>query len=76
MSKSFALVVNDKQAAIFFAIHNPCDKSGAASDKIGNFTVDLKNGEVWSDVDRPDDTKKLIDSPRMKELKRKLFGKK
>jgi hypothetical protein len=44
--KASLLWVNDKQSTIFFAIHNLCDKSGAPSDKIGNFTVDLKNGEV------------------------------
>src|SRR5262245_48453956 len=42
--------VNEKQSTIFFSVHDPCDKSGSVSDKIGQFTVDLKNGEVWLDV--------------------------
>lgn len=67
---------NDKQSTIFFSVHNPCDKSGAASNKIGQFTVSLKNGEVWLDVDRRDDGKNLIDSARMRELRRKFFSKK
>src|SRR5213593_4836047 len=53
--KASLLWVNDKQATIFFAVHDPCDKSGSVSEKIGNFTVDLRNGEVWLDVDRHDD---------------------
>src|SRR5947207_7925362 len=53
--KASLLWIDDEQATIFFAIHNPCDKSGSASDKVGNFMVDLRNGEVWGDVERYDD---------------------
>jgi hypothetical protein len=66
--------VNDKQSTIFFSVHDPCDKSGAVSNKIGQYTVDLKNGEVWRDVDRRGDGRNLIDSPRMRELRRKFLG--
>ncbi len=72
--KAYLLWANDKNATIFFAIHDPCNKSGSVSDKIGNYTVDLNNGEVWSGVDRPDEGRNLIDSKRMKELRQKFFG--
>jgi hypothetical protein len=66
--------VSDKQSTIFFSVHDPCNKSGAASNKIGQYTVDLKNGEVWRDVDRREDGRNLIDSARMKELRLKFLG--
>src|SRR5689334_5437645 len=45
--KAFVGWVNEKQGTIYFGINDPCDKSRSASNKIGNFTVDLQNGEVW-----------------------------
>jgi hypothetical protein len=71
--KSFVLWVNDKASTVFFAVHNPCDK-GHSSDLIGNYTVDLMNGELWSGVDRRDDDRNVIDSPRLQELRRKLLA--
>jgi len=65
--------VNDKQFTMFFSVHDPCDKSDAASDKIGQYTVDVTKGEVRRDVDRRDDCKNLIDSPRMRDLRRQFF---
>src|SRR5262249_16762195 len=52
--KAFVLWTDGKNATIFFSLHNPCDKSGAVSDKIGQFTVSLQSGEIWVDVDRRD----------------------
>jgi hypothetical protein len=72
--KASMALMNDKQSTIFFSVFDPCDKSGGASNKIGQFTVDLRNGEVWVDVDRRDDGKNVIDSARMRELRRKFFG--
>jgi hypothetical protein len=63
-----------KLANIVFSMHNHCDKSGTASDSMGIFTVDIKHGEIWSGVDRRDDGSNLIDSPRLKELRRKFIG--
>jgi hypothetical protein len=72
--KSERLWVNDQQANVFFQLRDPCDKSDAASNLIGNYTVDLKNGEIWYGVDREDDGSNVIDSPRLRELRRKFLG--
>src|SRR5438132_12088595 len=70
----YLLWPNERRASLVFSMHNQCDKSGAASNTMGTFTIDLKRGEIWSGVDRRDDGGNVIDSPRLKELRRKFIG--
>jgi hypothetical protein len=68
------LWVNDRRHNVVFQLHDTCDKSGAASDVIGTYTVDVRNGEVWRGVDRNDDGRNLIDSPELEKLRRRFFA--
>ena len=62
---------NKNQTTVFVQVRNMCSHEG--SGLIGNFTVDLKTGEIWVDVDRSKEGRNLIDSPHLKELRSKFF---
>jgi len=70
----YLLWPNERQANFVFSMHNHCDRSGAASDSMGIFTVDLRSGVIWSGVDRSDNGDNIIDSPRLRALRRKFLG--
>ena len=53
--------------SVVFQVRNRCPKSG--SGMIGMYTVELTTGKVWVGVDRDE----LIESDRLKEVRRRLF---
>lgn len=53
-----------------FQLRNTCPKSG--SGLLGNYTVDLRSGQVWIGVDRD----QLVQSPLLRQALSKIHGKK
>ena len=51
-----------------FQVRNLCPKKG--SGLIGNYSVDLTTGAIWRNDNKDD----LIDSPRLRRLKRVFMG--
>jgi hypothetical protein len=65
----------ERQSSLVFSMRDPCSKADLeTSDLVGIYAVDVKRAEVWQGADRLRDRSNLIDSPRLKELRREFLG--
>lgn len=59
--------ISEGPLLIFIQLRNACPVSG--SGLINNYTVDLRNGQIWTGIDN----KKVIDSERLRRLRALLL---
>jgi hypothetical protein len=65
----------ERKANLVFSMHDHCSKSAPdTSDFLGLYAVDLRNAEVWNGAEPLRDRSNVIDSPRLKELRREFLG--